>query len=227
MLNPITEIIRSIDESFGKEYFTLKDIFIEERRKILQLLLKGRMEKFAQTYQELYREGKGSIYQMQSMGVAPPEEFKIAAKYALGKKFNDIVTNASGFVDTTDLQAIEAINYEAKALNIKLDKSVSNRIYAKKIEQNINRLAYSLEIQQAEVLLELFEHVERMDLEIDISEAQNTYYTRIYHRIGEIIEVGKKSKRNSERHFIQRLLDIGDRLNINTDFYRTIVEREL
>lgn len=227
MLNPITEIIRSIDESFGKEYFTLKDIFIEERRKILQLLLKGRMEKFAQTYQELYREGKGSIYQMQSMGVAPPEEFKIAAKYALGKKFNDIVTNASGFVDTTDLQAIEAINYEAKALNIKLDKSVSNRIYAKKIEQNINRLAYSLEIQQAEVLLELFEHVERMDLEIDISEAQNTYYTRIYHRIGEIIEVGKKSKRNSERHFIQMLLDIGDKLNINTDFYRTIVEREL
>ena len=82
-------------------------------------------------------------------------------------------------------------------------------------------------IQQAEVLLELFEHIEKIDLEIDISEAQNTYYTRIYHKIGEIIEVSKKSKRRSERNFIQMLLDIGDRLNINTDFYRTIVEREL
>ena len=36
MLYPLTEIIRALDEYFGKEYFTLKDIFIEERRKILQ-----------------------------------------------------------------------------------------------------------------------------------------------------------------------------------------------
>ncbi len=64
--NTITEIIRALDESFGKEYFTLKDIFIEERRKVLQLLLKDKMEKFAQTYQELYKEGKSSINQMQN-----------------------------------------------------------------------------------------------------------------------------------------------------------------
>ena len=46
LMNPLTEIIRSLDEYFGKEYFTLKDIFIEERRKILQILLKGKLEKF-------------------------------------------------------------------------------------------------------------------------------------------------------------------------------------
>jgi len=227
VLNPITEIIRALDETFGKEYFTLKDIFIEERRKILQILLRGKMTKFAQTYQELYNEGKGSIQQMQNLGVAIPEEFKIAAKYALGKKFNDIVINADGFVDSADLQVIEAINYEAKALDIKLDKSAANKIFAKKIEQNISRLAYSLEVQQAELLLELFDYVEKMDLEIDISESQNTYYNRIYHKIGEIIEVGKKSKRKSEKVFAKMLLEIGEKLNINTDFYQTILEREM
>ena len=227
VLNPITEIIRSLDEYFGKEYFTLKDIFIEERRKILQLLLRGRLEKFSQTYQELYQEGKSSISQMQNLGVAPPEEFKIAARYALGKKFNDIVNAAGGYIDESDLQVIEAINYEAKALDVKLDKSQSSRIFAKKLEQNINRLAYSMEGQQAEVILELFDYIEKMDLEIDIAEAQNTYYNRIYHRIGEIIEVGNKSKRKSEKLFAQMLLDIGEKLNINTDFYKTILEREL
>ena len=108
-----------------------------------------------------------------------------------------------------------------------MDKTSSNKIFAKKLEQNINRLAYSLEIQQADVVLELFDYIEKMDLEIDISEAQNTYYTRIYHRIGEIIEVGKTSKRKSEKHFAEMLLNIGTRLNINTDFYRDILEREL
>ena len=38
LMNPLTEIIRAMDECFGKEYFTLKDIFIEERRKIVQIL---------------------------------------------------------------------------------------------------------------------------------------------------------------------------------------------
>ena len=225
LLNPLTEIIRSLDESFGKEYFTLKDIFIEERRKILEILIQNKMRKYAQIYQEMYDEGKGSIYQMQNLGLAVPEEFKIAAHYSLSKKFNDLVVSSGGFVDPSVIQEIAGINFEAKALGIKLDKAQSNRIFAKKIDQNISRLAYSLEIQQADVLMELFDYVEKLELEIDISEAQNTYYTRIYHRIGEIIDLCQKSKRASEKRFAQMLLDIGERLNINTEFYRIKLDK--
>lgn len=225
LLNPLTEIIRSLDESFGKEYFTLKDIFIEERRKILEILIQNKMRKYAQIYQEMYDEGKGSIYQMQNLGLAVPEEFKIAAHYSLSKKFNDLVVSSGGFVDPSVIQEIAGINFEAKALGIKLDKAQSNRIFAKKIDQNISRLAYSLEIQQADVLMELFEYVEKLELEIDISEAQNTYYTRIYHRIGEIIDLCQKSKRASEKRFAQMLLDIGEKLNINTEFYRIKLDK--
>lgn len=225
LLNPLTEIIRSLDESFGKEYFTLKDIFIEERRKILEILIQNKMRKYAQIYQEMYDEGKGSIYQMQNLGLAVPEEFKIAAHYSLSKKFNDLVVSSGGFVDPSVIQEIAGINFEAKALGIKLDKAQSNRIFAKKIDQNISRLAYSLEIQQADVLMELFDYVEKLELEIDISEAQNTYYTRIYHRIGEIIDLCKKSKRASEKRFAQMLLDIGEKLNINTEFYRIKLDK--
>lgn len=225
MLSPLTEVIRALDEYFGCEYFTLKDIFIEERRKILQILLKGKMEKFAQNYQEMYNEAKGSIYQMQNLGLAVPEEFKIAAKYALSKKFNDLIRSSGGFVEPSVVQEIIAINYEARAIGIKLDKSAANKIFAKKIDKNIARLAYSLELQQAEVLMELFDYVEKLELEIDISEAQNVYYTRIFHRIGEIIELSKKSKRSSEKRFAQMLLDIGDILNINTEFYRSKLDK--
>lgn len=225
LLNPLTEIIRSLDESFGKEYFTLKDIFIEERRKILEILIQNKMRKYAQIYQEMYDEGKGSIYQMQNLGLAVPEEFKIAAHYSLSKKFNDLVVSSGGFVDPSVIQEIAGINFEAKALGIKLDKAQSNRIFAKKIDKNISRLAYSLEIQQADVLMELFDYVEKLELEIDISEAQNTYYTRIYHRIGEIIDLCQKSKRASEKRFAQMLLDIGEKLNINTEFYRIKLDK--
>ena len=82
LMNTITEIIRAMDEYFGKEYFTLKDIFIEERRKILQIMLKGKLAKFSQIYQQMYDDGKGAIYNLQGLGLNIPDEFKISAAYA-------------------------------------------------------------------------------------------------------------------------------------------------
>ena len=216
LINPITEMIRSLDEYFGKEYFTLKDIFIEERRKILQILLKDKLAKFAQVYQDMYDEGKGSIYHLQSLGLNIPDEFKISAGYALSKKFNDIVIHSDGFLEDDLIQQASDINLEAKRIDIKLDKTLSNNLFGKKILQNINRLVHSFEIQQADAILEIFGTIKQLELEIDISEAQNIYFNKIYHRIGDIMD----SNNVSNKKFIDMLLDIGDELNINTEFYR-------
>ena len=214
MINPLTEVIRSLDESFGKEYFTLKDIFIEERRKILQIMLKGKLKKFAQTYQNMYDEGKGSIYHMQNLGLAIPNEFKISATYAMSHKFNDLVIHSGGFVDPGIMQEACDINAEAKKMDIKLDKTESNEIYARKVLQNIIRLSKNFERQQAEVLLEIFDIIEKLELEIDISEAQNIYFSKIFHKIGYLLEDER------EREFVSMLLEIGTKLNINTEFYK-------
>ena len=228
LMNPLTEIIRSLDEVFGKEYFTLKDIFIEERRKILQILLKDKLEKFSQTYQVMYDEGKGSIYHLQGLGLKIPDEFKISAAYALSHKFNDIVVHSGGFLDEEAIQQAVDLNYEAKKMDIQMDKTPSNNIFSKKILQNINRLVHSFEIQQADVILELFDTIEKLELQIDISEAQNIYFSKIYHRVGDIIENGfANNKKTNNRKFIEMLLQIGVDLNINTEFYQKKLDRLL
>ena len=132
LMNTLTEIIRALDEYFGKEYFTLKDIFIEERRKILQILLKGKLEKFAQTYQEMYDEGKGAIYNLQGLGLKIPDEFKISAGYALSHKFNDIVAHSGGFLESDLIQQAMDINFEAKKWMLLLIKRLQMLYSAKK-----------------------------------------------------------------------------------------------
>ena len=225
MSNPVTEIIRTLDEYFGKEYFTLKDIFIEERRKILTLLLKGKLGKFSQIYKDMYDEGKGSIYHLQGLGLKIPDEFKLSAGYALAHKFNDIVANSDGFLEDNIIQQASDINFEAKKIDLKIDKTPSNNLFAKKLLQNINRLVHSFEVQQADVVLELFDTIEKLELEVDISEAQNTYFAKIYHRIGDILE--SDLKRPSNRRFLEMLLEIGEKLNINTEFYKRKADKLL
>ncbi|MBO5385100.1 DUF3536 domain-containing protein, partial [bacterium] len=225
MLNPMTEIIRALDEKFGKEYFTLKDIFIEERKKILQILLKDQLAKFADTYKDMYDQGKGSIYHMQNLGLEIPNEFKISAGYALSQRYNDLLAHSDGFVENSIIQQISDINFEAKKMNIQIDKTPSSNIFAKKIITNLNRLTKSFEIQQADAIVELFDIITKLELQIDVSEAQNIYYNKIYHRIGVILENNMEAPKEKDLNFINILLDIGTKLNINIDFYKVKIDK--
>ena len=175
----------------------------------------------------MYDESKGSIYHLQSLGLKIPDEFKISAEYALSRKFNDIVVHSGGYMEEENIQQAADINFEAARMEVKLDKTKSNNIFCKKILQNINRLVHSFEVQQADVVLELFDIIEKLELQIDISEAQNIFYTKIYHRIGDIIENNTDTKPALSRKFVEKLLDIGTKLNINTEFYRKKSEKML
>ena len=166
---------------------------------------------------------------MQSLGLDIPNEFKISAAYALSHKFNDLVVGCDGFLDDDLIQQVKDLNYEAKRINIQLDKAQSSKIFSTKILQNINRLEHSFEIQQASAILELFDNIEALELQVDISEAQNIYYNKIYHRIGDVLETASKStsKTASIKNFADALLKIGEKLNINTEFYQKKADKIL
>lgn len=227
LMYPLTEIIRALDEYFGKEYFTLKDIFIEERRKILNILLKDKTDKFSNTYETMYNEVKTSIYHMQNLGLNVPHEFKISAAYALSKNFNELIVENKGLIDNIVIQQCVEINKEAQKIGIDIDKTQSNKIYGQKLLRNLNVLAKSLEVQQADAVLEIFEDIEKLDLKVEITEAQTVYFNKIFHELGEYIDNLNEIKNSSECDLIMSLLDIGKKLNINTEFYKNKLDKAL
>ncbi len=224
LVSPLTEIIRTIDNYFGSEYFTLKDIFIEERRKILQTMLKGKLQIFANTYQSMYNEGKGSIYQMQSLGLDIPNEFKISAQYVLTRQFNELFVDSKGFLSSDILQQASDIIFEAKRIGIEIDKTQTAKIFSKKIAQNIGRLAYALDIQQVDATLELFDSITKLELDVDIAEAQNYFFSKIVSNIDELIQSMSCS---ADRDLVTMLFQIGENLNINMDYYKQMFDRAL
>ncbi len=217
LVSPLTEIIRTIDNYFGKEYFTLKDIFIEERRKILQTMLKGKLQNFANTYESMYNEGKGSIYQMQTLGLEIPREFKISAQYVLTKQFNDLFVDSKGFLSADILQQASDINFEAKRIGIEIDKTSTAKIFSRKIAQNVSRLAYALDLQQVEATLEILDCIGKLELSVDIAEAQNYFFSKIVNNIEELIQ---NMTCSADRELVTMLFEIGENLNINMDYYK-------
>ena len=217
---PLTEIIRALDENFGKEYYTLKNIFIEERRKILNLLLQNKTNKFTNLYKEIYEEGKGSIYHFKSLGLEAPNEFKIATAYTLSREFNLLMNNFEKYLLPHDIQAAIDINEEAKTIGIKLDKKIANNIFSQKINKAVFELAKNPEIHRIEIILDLFKCVELLELNVDISESQNTYFVKVKDLVDEFAEHPDDIKDDYDRKFILLLLELGEKLNINVEFFK-------
>ena len=88
-------------------------------------------------------------------------------------------------------------------------------------------MASSIEIHQAEATLEIFDFIEKLDLKVDIAEAQNTYYNKIFHEVGDYIDNIKDFKNETDREFVDMLLNIGKKLNINTDFYQNKIAKAM
>ena len=69
--------------------------------------------------------------------------------------------------------------------------------------------------------------IEKLDLKVDIAEAQNTYFNKSYHEVGDYIENIKDFKNESDKEFVEMLLNIGKNLNINTNFYQNKMDKAM
>lgn len=222
---PATEIIRALDNIFGNEYYTLKDILIEDRSKILLSVLKDKLGKFSNNYRDVYMEGKSFILQLIELGISVPIEYKLAAQYTLSNDFNELFNDAVNIIDEELISKACAINEEAAALRIEIDKSSTGAIFSREIQNCVYNFVKNFEAHRLDKILKLFECVNKLGLKVDIAEAQNLYFSKIYMKFTTLLDNAIKTDSSIEevRNFLFSLLVLGEYLNIDTGFYKSSI----
>ena len=222
---PITEIIRMLDNIFGNEYYTLKDILIEDRSRILLKALKGKLGRFSNIYRDVYNEGKSSILQLISLGINVPKEYKLAAQYTLSYDFNDLFKNPLNIFDENIIQqAMEIIN-EAVDFQVEIDKTPTGKVFSDEIQKAVYEFTKKFEIHRLEKIIKMFEIAGNLHLKVDIAEAQNMYFNKIYTNFTKLLDSALETNDNIEevREFLFSILVLGEYLNINTEFYKSSI----
>lgn len=222
---PETEIIRLLDKVFGDEYYTLKDILIEDRSNILLTSIKDKLSKFSNYYRDVYNDGKSSILQLIALGISVPVEYKLATQYTLSSDFNDLFKNTNDIVDETIIQRAIDITQEATMFQIEIDKEQTSKMFSKEIQKAIYNFVHNFEIHRLEKILKMFEYAGKLNLKLDISEAQNMYFNKIYMKFTKLLDSVLQKNDNIEevRDFLFSLLVLGEYLNINTEFYKSSI----
>ncbi len=79
----ITEVLRQMDDIFGRQFYTLRDLFTDERRQVLARLSEETVQRLEESYRRLFHESRGLMAAVRDADVPLPREFVVAAEFIL------------------------------------------------------------------------------------------------------------------------------------------------
>jgi len=83
---PLTELVRRMDRAFGGTFYTLRDVFVAERRRILDQVMAQAMADCTAEYERMVTNNRRLLDFLAQAGVPLPEELRIAATFVVQRR---------------------------------------------------------------------------------------------------------------------------------------------
>jgi alpha-amylase/alpha-mannosidase (GH57 family) len=124
------EIIRAVDRNFGAGVYSLKLLFRDEQRKILDMILAATMTDVDGVYRQLYMQNASLMRFLSDIGYPASKSFHAAAELALNGELKRAFQ-----AEPLDIDAIRGTLYEAEGVKIILDGAGLGYTLRKTIER--------------------------------------------------------------------------------------------
>lgn len=207
----IADIIRLMDNHFGVNIYSLKSLFRDEQRRILNLVITKVLEDSQQTYRLIYENHRTLMSFLQEAGTPIPKAFLTAAEFTLildiKKAFSE---------DTIDAEKIRAIMGDIRKWNLQLDATSLEFTVRHKGEEMIGRLqGEPSDLSLLSNILAMIELIVGLPLEINFWQIQNTYFKMAKNCCKEFLAAAKSGDEVAAR-LAEAYRRMGDMLNFNT-----------
>ncbi|OCQ91440.1 glycoside hydrolase [Oscillatoriales cyanobacterium USR001] len=177
---------------FGDQSFSLKNLFAEERHRIMRLLSQETLTRLDQLYSQVYRDNYGVLMAFHRDELEVPVELQVAAEVALGHRCLTVmksleVEQGEGKLGLATVAELEAIATEASQLRIKLQilevKQILERILWRSLAQLLeqeNTATVNAEIDRIDRLINLGN---RLSPGLSLDRLQDLYFQSLHSQI--------------------------------------------
>lgn len=169
----LSEVVRRLDRTFGEEYFTAKDLFIDDRRRVLAQVGEGMLERLEDSYRQLYRENRRLMEYLRELNVPLPQGFSLVAEFLVNRTFSRVIAKVIGR-ESQD-EEVEEVLREARKWQVSLATKEAELLVTRAIEEHIAALLadpLSNGVMIASRLLQIAEHV---NLRLNLWRAQSLF----------------------------------------------------
>ena len=197
----LADAVRRMDAAFGRDAFGLRDLFVEERRRVLARLTEDAVRHLEASYRRLYEESRGLAEALRRAAVPVPREFLVAAEFVLATDLRRALASAAPLADEA-----WALVEEARAWGVTLPAAELEQLLAERVEARLRAADGLFLVEHLREALRALEFARDAGLTPNLWEAQNLFAMRLAPRLA--------GARADER---QALEAVAERLNFSPE----------
>ena len=213
------EALRLLDLYFDGMQYSLKSLFKDEQKRILDLILAKTLEDAAESYRSIYQHHGPLLHFLRDMNQPVPDVLRITAEFVLN---TDLKRTMDG--DNVDTVRIAMLMELVKREGVKLEEAG----LAFSASNSLNRLMRRL--REDPQNLKLLEHIyvfvtlmQMLPFRIDYWEAQNIYYSMFNH----VYPAVAQDVEQQSRSWSERFLALGEKLQISVPEFKPTAELQM
>src|SRR5947209_6053068 len=214
----LPETLRLLDEYFDGLQYSLKSLFKDEQKRILDIILGRTLQDVESHYREIYQRNGPILHFLKDMNQPVPEVLRITAEFVLNSDLRRSLE-----ADPPDTMRLAMLMELVKREGVRLDDT--GLAYAAR--NSLNRLMRRLrrDPQNAELLERIVVFVTVMQMfsfAVDYWEAQNAYYVILRNSYPEIA-----ASTDGRRAWREKFIVLGEKLQVSTPATEVRTELQL
>jgi hypothetical protein len=207
----LADIVRMMDKHFGMNNYSVKDLFRDEQRKILGMIIGSTLEEFAKSYRTMYDDSRTLMGFLKEAGMPPPKAFRTAAEFTL----NHDLAGAFG-EESINIERIREIAEDIMRWNVALDASDIEYAIRRRLEAMMDRLQENPSDETIHQDLALvIELLNTVALDINYWQIQNSYLGMMRRTYGEYLRRANEGDEAASR-LVGAFSRLGQLLRFNT-----------
>jgi alpha-amylase/alpha-mannosidase (GH57 family) len=195
------EMMRTLDKTFGTEFFTLQDCFLDWRQELAMAVSQGRLKIYSDFQRHVYEENRSLMKSLVRMGVRLPADLRSAVRRVLSLEAEQLVRDilryerahqASG---TSEGQAhydirsrvgrLRAVIQEARSWELRLVLTTAAKLLGEEMVMAMTELNSHFTSRQAAWLMRLMALCQDLDAKPELWLLQTLYHQLVQHALEE------------------------------------------
>jgi alpha-amylase/alpha-mannosidase (GH57 family) len=204
-----TTVIRLLDREFEASTYSLRSLFRDAQRRIVDQILEASIEDAEENLTRLYEQRAPLLRFLSDLQIPQPKPFKVAAEYVLNMRLQRIFRQPD-----PKLQAVQATLEQVRSTGIELEAKDLSYAARRALERIAERLEWEpKDVRNLRKLREMSELVLPPPLEVDPWRVQNVFY-RVVH--GLVAEQRRRGQGGSDvaGEWVQEAEKLGEVLRV-------------
>lgn len=176
----LTDLVRLVDDQFGREYFSLNHLFAEGRRELLQRITIRSFARYEESITSIYHENRKFMDYLLDVGAPLPAGFLAAADFVLKKELLDQLVQFRHSGDETRLLEL-ARHVRRYQVRVAADPRIV-RCFEVELEVAFQQVAADPSVAHCNVAVALLDVIRALHIHLNYWEEQNIVFALLHNR---------------------------------------------